>query len=386
MKTLCGKTGHVTLRLRAVTLTSAEMIEPMQRFQRLLLALFPTLIICSANAAIVINEIHYNPDVKTERAEFIELYNNSPTPVDLSGWKLEEGIEFTFPGGTQLGANAYLLIAEDPATLLGKYNASALGPWFGKLENDGERIRLVNAGGGVEDEVSYGLGFPWPTVGDPPGYSIELIHPDLDNDLGGSWRASIIGNTPSQNSTLIQERSVWRFFRGYDEASSPTTAWRALSFDDSGWEQGAAPVGYDPSLGFGTHLDDMRYSYTTVFFRSNSSFLSPAKSTNLCCEHFMTTGSRFGLTGTPYETGPSTWRRVNCRFLTLPAVLGRTTPLKSLYSTPPGRFSCRAPTFWRSRRQTSVWIQVLISSWISNSRRSLAQAAAVLRPARQMSF
>ena len=35
--------------------------------------------------SIVINEIHYNPDVKTEPAEFVELYNPSPIAVNLSG-------------------------------------------------------------------------------------------------------------------------------------------------------------------------------------------------------------------------------------------------------------------------------------------------------------
>ena len=32
-------------------------------------------------ASIVINEIHYNPDVKTEPVEFVELYNAGVTPV-----------------------------------------------------------------------------------------------------------------------------------------------------------------------------------------------------------------------------------------------------------------------------------------------------------------
>jgi hypothetical protein len=179
------------------------MTDSIERFKRPLPLLFLASIICYANASIVINEIHYNPDVKTERAEFIELYNSSPTAVDLSGWRLEHGIGFVF-ARTQLGGNAYLLVAEDPATALSKYNASALGPWSGTLDNTGERIRLMNAAGGVEDEVTYGLGFPWPTVGDPPGYSIELINPDLDNDLGGNWLASTVGNAPSENSILIQ--------------------------------------------------------------------------------------------------------------------------------------------------------------------------------------
>ena len=35
--------------------------------------------------AVVINEFHYDPDLNTERVEFIELHNTGPSSVDLSG-------------------------------------------------------------------------------------------------------------------------------------------------------------------------------------------------------------------------------------------------------------------------------------------------------------
>ena len=41
--------------------------------------------ISQASAAVVINEIHYNPDVKTEPAEFVELYNAGTNPVSPAG-------------------------------------------------------------------------------------------------------------------------------------------------------------------------------------------------------------------------------------------------------------------------------------------------------------
>jgi hypothetical protein len=39
----------------------------------------------NARSEVVINEIHYNPDVDTELVEFIELYNPGSAAVDLSG-------------------------------------------------------------------------------------------------------------------------------------------------------------------------------------------------------------------------------------------------------------------------------------------------------------
>src|SRR3954470_8471715 len=35
--------------------------------------------------SVVINEIHYHPDVKTEAVEFVEITNPGDAPVDLSG-------------------------------------------------------------------------------------------------------------------------------------------------------------------------------------------------------------------------------------------------------------------------------------------------------------
>ncbi|MCL4176876.1 MAG: lamin tail domain-containing protein [Verrucomicrobia bacterium] len=235
----------------------------------------------AVSAQVVINEIHYDPDLKTERVEFIELHNRDATPVDLGGWSFTEGINFTFPAGVSLGAGGYVVLGENPAALTSKFGVTAHGPWVGGLANEGERITLRRATGEVADTVEYRLGFPWPTVGDPPGYSIELIHPGLDNDLGGSWRASVAGNPEVRESVIIPERSSWRYFKGVGEPSSPSTAWRALAFDDSSWPQGPGPIGYDPALPMGTFLGDMPGGYTTVFFRSTFTVTNRAEITSL---------------------------------------------------------------------------------------------------------
>ena len=58
---------------------------------------------------IVISEIMYHP-AGDDEAEFVELYNPSAVEaVDLSGWRLR-GVSLTFPGGTVLPANDYLVV------------------------------------------------------------------------------------------------------------------------------------------------------------------------------------------------------------------------------------------------------------------------------------
>ena len=250
-----------------------------------------------ASAAIVINEIHYNPDVKTEHVEFVELYNAGSNTVDLSGWYFSDGVNFTFPTGTPLPASGYVVVAQDPAAVQSKFGVSALGPWTGTLNNNGEKIVLRNALGEMEDEVEYQLGFPWPTVGDPPGYSIELVNPSFDNNLGGNWRASVAGTPAQQNQTLIPDHSTWKYFKGLSEPSSPSTAWRAPGFDDSAWFIGTAPIGYGENF-ISTLLSDMQGLYSSVYFRKEFVVDDPSAITGLVLEAQYDDGFKVWINGT----------------------------------------------------------------------------------------
>ena len=235
------------------------------------------LLICipAAFSKIVINEIHYNPDTKTEKVEFIELYNTGSNAQDLTGWRISGGVDYSFSSGTTIAPGAYLVVAQDTSAFNTKFGTSAVGPWEGKLSNDGETIRLRNATDEKEDEVDYQLGFPWPTIGDSPGYSIELINPTFDNDLGGNWRAATGSGAPAAGSTLINTGSIWSLFKGTTEASSPADAWRAINFDDSSWLSGAGTIGYGETF-INTSIDDMRYNYTTLFLRKSFTISDPA--------------------------------------------------------------------------------------------------------------
>ena len=219
-----------------------------------------------AKGAVVINEIHHDPDVKTELAEFIELHNTAAEPVDLSGWVIGDAVVFTFPDGSKIGGGGFVVVAHNPAQFKAKFGGATLGPWLGKLDNDGERIELRDATGQLVDRVRYRLGFPWPIVGDPPGYSIELIHPDLDNNDGHNWRPSVRGDASTKANTLVAKGSSWKYFKGTKEASSPRTVWRKAAFTESGWLTGRTPIGYGENF-MKTTLGDMRNGYTSVYFR-----------------------------------------------------------------------------------------------------------------------
>lgn len=231
-------------------------------------------------SGVVIHEFHYNPGDNTSLEEFVELHNPGDTVVDLSGWSLSDAVSYVFPAGTQLAAGGYMVVAENPAVLQSKYGISGVrGPWTGKLSSEGERIDLRDAGGVLRDRVGYSAGFPWPTAADGAGPSAELIHPSLDNDLGGSWRAS--GGMSAPLVTYVPALAGgWRYFKGTAEASSPVTAWRGVSFDDASWLSGQAGIGYGDD-GVNTNLGDMRRrflvsGYASVYLRKT--FTVPAGS------------------------------------------------------------------------------------------------------------
>ena len=219
-------------------------------------------------ADVVIHEIHHTPDVKQEPVEFVELYNTGPGPVDLGGWRFDDGVAYEFPAGTRMEPGAFLVVAGNPEAVTAKFGVTGvLGPWTGRLAGSGERLRLRQASGEVASVVVYGMGFPWPTVGEPPGYSIELIHPGLDNTVGGHWRASVVGASDANAIPLRAARERWRIWKGTREPSNPPTAWRDPDFDDAAWEEGSGPVGYDPEVAMGTRLADMRGGYVQFFLR-----------------------------------------------------------------------------------------------------------------------
>jgi len=210
---------------------------------------------------VVINEIHCDHEDKTLRCEFIELYNPGASAVDLTGWAFTRGVDYAFPANTMLNAGAYLVVAENPATVQRTYSyAGALGPWSGSLQQDGETIRLENPAGETADEVDYGLGFPWPTVGVAPNYSHELIHPSLDNSLGGNWRSrgSAVTTTETELVLVAPASTAWRMRRGCFAA--PEADWiQPAHTEDTLWENAVttfnAGTGFHWGIGYGDNDD-----------------------------------------------------------------------------------------------------------------------------------
>lgn len=135
---------------------------------------------------VVISELMYNPGTLNTGGEYLELYNRTASAIQLSGWQLAGGIEYTFPAVT-LNAGAYLVVAGDP-NVPGFYGMSNwVGPYTGKLDNSGELVVLQNNLGLIMDVLNYEDSSPWPVEADGFGPSLELLDVDSDNNDPANW-------------------------------------------------------------------------------------------------------------------------------------------------------------------------------------------------------
>ena len=147
----------------------------------------------SLQQGIVLNELCYHPvDLTLASAdkEWIELRNRGASQVNLGGWKIGGGIEFTIPANTMIPAGGYLVVAKNPGSFPVPGGVTVLGPWSGSLANGGETVTLFDSAGNPADEVKYFDGGRWAGDADGEGSTLELRDPRSDNSQPEAWSAS----------------------------------------------------------------------------------------------------------------------------------------------------------------------------------------------------
>ena len=261
------------------------------------------------DCVVVFNEIHYNPAGPGEDGEWIELFNQMGIRVDLSGWQLSGGIEYTFPRGTIVDPGSYLVIAKSPV-------GGQLGPFFGSLDNGGERLRLINHSGRLMDLLDYGDSGRWPVVADGSGATLAKRDPYTSNKPPERWtRSSELGGTPgsgnfpSQPPTgstvlpLLDSANSWRFHQsGF--AAPPAWARQVHPSGVNDWETGPGPIAFEPALGnqIGTTLrwPGENNPYVTTYYFETEFILSAAQQAgtrSLRLRHLLDDGAIFYLNG-----------------------------------------------------------------------------------------
>lgn len=199
--------------------------------------------------AVSFNEVMYHPKDNAD-LEWIEVYNPLGIDVDVSGFRLDGDIQFTFPMATFIPSRGFLVVAAD-ADLLAKEAGKpvALGSYTGRLPNDEGRIEIWNNAGRLLDVIDYADREPWPVVPDGSGASLAKRHAGTASGTAEEWtRSARIGGTPGTANfpetqgaaptlTLVPFEANWKY---NTSGTTPPANWTSISFDDSAWSSGQA--------------------------------------------------------------------------------------------------------------------------------------------------
>ena len=150
------------------------------------------------DSTVVFNEVMYNPVQDDASHEWIELHNQMSVDMDVSGWVLADGVDYTFPADTIVPGGGYLVVAAAPDVL---QNATGLtdvfGPFQRRISNAGERIELRNHTGRRMDALDFEDSGDWPVAADGSGVTLAKIRPQAATEPAANWSFSTqIGGTP----------------------------------------------------------------------------------------------------------------------------------------------------------------------------------------------
>ncbi len=149
----------------------------------------------SVGSDLVINELAASnstiqADQNGEFDDWIELYNNTSSPINLEGYHLSDAsnnlTQWTFPTGTIINGNDYLIIWADKDTLQPGLHANF------KLSASGEALYFSDQSGNLLDETVFGVQTTDVTWGRYPNGtgSFILMNPTY-SAMNSNWPISI---------------------------------------------------------------------------------------------------------------------------------------------------------------------------------------------------
>lgn len=144
--------------------------------------------------------------------EFVEIYNSSESPVDISGWQLveEDGVFFTFPASTTLGAGNYAAVMASVQT-----NGTLPTPSEGNfafesdeaarlsISNGGENIALYDPNSNTYVQMKFNGDGDFDFSGITGGTLVSVVE-DWGNDTDGS---SLV-REPAGSTTIVVHETI----------------------------------------------------------------------------------------------------------------------------------------------------------------------------------
>ena len=170
--------------------------------------------------------------------DFVELYNPSGLPADISGLALTDapGVldRHRMPPLCFIAAGGYVCLLADGNTASGANHLSF------KLASEAGSIALYTDSLALIDAISYGTQQPDVSEGRIPNGGTSIIPlsvptPGAGNP-GGAYHSPIL-DIVTETQTLLAMTNTWRYNQSGADLGS---AWRSPTYDDSAWPAGRA--------------------------------------------------------------------------------------------------------------------------------------------------
>jgi len=156
---------------------------------------------------LLVSEIMANPrDAQgLPELEYLELYNNSETALELSGVQIASGGAPVRLPDYILLPNTYLILCSTSAAADFASFGEVLGvSSFPGLSNAGDEVLLLNSNGQTLQSLNYTIDWYEDSERQNGGFSLERIQNELPEDCPGNWQASQSpnGGTPGRLNSL----------------------------------------------------------------------------------------------------------------------------------------------------------------------------------------
>lgn len=154
-------------------------------------------------ADVVINEIMPDPSPSNglPDAEFIELFNRTNFPINIGGWKItDNATAATIPSYTLQPLDFVILSSTTNEPLFKSLGKTLAVPFLPGLNNDGDRVQILDKQNKIIDKIDYDLSWYNSSVKSAGGWSLELINPYTLCKGVDNWLASEspVGGTPGK--------------------------------------------------------------------------------------------------------------------------------------------------------------------------------------------